>query len=50
MTRLTSLLTLTFLATVGIVKPAQAQEASMNFFLTNVGPGNGADLGSRCLV
>lgn len=45
MTRVTALFTLTFLATVGIAQPAQAQDASMNFFLTNVGPGNGADLG-----
>jgi hypothetical protein len=25
--------------------PAQAQQANMSFFVTSVGPGNGADLG-----
>ncbi len=45
MTRMIS--TLTLLLAFGLVgaSPAQAQDARMNFFLTSVGPGNGADLG-----
>jgi hypothetical protein len=29
----------------GLVAPAQAQQATMSFFVTSVGPGKGADLG-----
>jgi hypothetical protein len=29
----------------GLAEAAQSQEANMNFFMTSVGPGNGADLG-----
>jgi hypothetical protein len=30
---------------LGLTAPAQAQQASMSFFVTSVGKGNGADLG-----
>src|SRR3979490_2442594 len=33
------------LAGTGMVSTAQAQQASMTFFVTSVGKGNGADLG-----
>lgn len=32
-------------AGAALASPAQAQDSSMSFFLTGVGPGNGADLG-----
>jgi hypothetical protein len=35
----------TALLSLGLVAGAQAQELDMSFFITSVGPGNGADLG-----
>jgi hypothetical protein len=36
---------LVFLVLVWVSVPAQAQQTAMTFFITSVGPGNGADLG-----
>jgi hypothetical protein len=33
------------LLVLGMISPAQAQQANMTFFITSVGPGNGGDLG-----
>jgi hypothetical protein len=40
-----SLLASVVLATAATFAPAQAQQANMTFFVTSVGPGNGANLG-----
>ncbi len=45
MIRLISTLTLTVAFVLTAAPSAEAQDARMNFFLTSVGPGNGADLG-----
>lgn len=45
MFRTLSSLALVLAVTAAFAGSAQAQDARMNFFLTSVGPGNGADLG-----
>ena len=45
MTRFISALAATLLFAAAVAGPIDAQDASMNFFMTNAGPGNGADLG-----
>ncbi|MGZ7030112.1 MAG: hypothetical protein ACXVG9_12370 [Terriglobales bacterium] len=40
-----SLLAAVATAAIGMIASVQAQQASMTFFVTSVGKGNGADLG-----
>src|SRR5919109_1641730 len=40
-----SLLALLVLMSLSVSAPAQAQQTTMTFFITSVGPSNGADLG-----
>ena len=44
------ILTIVALAGLGLAAPAQAQQATMSFFVTSVGEDKGADLGGLVLT